>query len=91
MAVCYYTYTRVSLCAYFKCKSLQKNEDGGLRYRGSSLRSWLSVYAKFWQFCRATPDVKKSLPAIENMIRKLETSEREVKRAKTFEKDDLIR
>ena len=45
----------------------------------------------FWQFCRATSDLKKSLPAIENMIRKLESGEKEVKRAKTFEKEDLIR
>ena len=80
-----------SLCAYFKCKSVQRNEDGTLRYRGSSLRSWLSVFAMFWQFCRATSDLKKSLPAIENMIRKLESGEIEVKRAKTFEKEDLIR
>jgi hypothetical protein len=60
--------------------------------RGSSLRSWLSVFAKFWLICRATPDLKKTLPpTIENMIRKLDLTESSVKRAKMFEKHDLLK
>ena len=79
------------LCNYFKENGKKMNEDGTKTYRGSSLRSWLSVFAKFWLFCRATPDLKKTLPTIENMIRKLELTESSVKRAKTFEKDDLLK
>ena len=79
------------LCIYFKENSRKVNEDGSKTYRGSSLRSWLSVFAKFWLFCKATPDLKRSLPSIENMIRKLELTESSVKRARTFEKDDLLK
>jgi hypothetical protein len=79
------------LCSYFKENSRKVNEDGSKTYRGTSLRSWLSVFAKFWLFCKATPDLKRSLPSIENMIRKLELTETSVKRARTFEKDDLLK
>lgn len=54
----------------------------------TSLRSWLSIFTKFWLHT-GRGDLKTKLPIIEANLNKWE-KEHKVKKAKTFTKEDLI-
>jgi hypothetical protein len=42
----------MKLIKYFDDAKNLKNDNGEDRYRATSFRSWLSVFCKFWTFCR---------------------------------------
>jgi hypothetical protein len=78
------------LVAYFNDASQQKLEDGNDRYRAASFRSWNSVFAKFWKYCKFK-DLKAILPQIEDKIGKWEKLQVEAKQAMRFEKEGLLK
>ena len=78
------------LNAYFQIKLNEKNADGTDRYRATTLRSWLSVYGKFWKFVRYT-DLKAIAPQLEANIATKEKQQQQAKQAKVFTKEELVR
>ena len=78
------------LNAYFQVKLNEKNADGTDRYRATTLRSWLSVYGKFWKFVRYT-DLKAIAPQLEANIATKEKQQQQAKQAKVFTKEELVR
>jgi alpha-galactosidase/6-phospho-beta-glucosidase family protein len=57
------------------------------RYTGGTLRSWLSVFKKFWQHTERG-DLSSKLPIIEDNISKWEKTEKKTK-AKPFTEIDI--
>jgi hypothetical protein len=54
------------------------------------MRSWVSVFIKFWKFVRFQ-DLKALEPIIEKRLDDLEKQQEEVKQAKVFEIEQLVR
>ena len=78
------------LIRYFDLKSEQRNDDGTVKHRATTLKSWLSVFVKFWKFVRFQ-DLKQLAPIIETKISDLERQQEEAKQARVFEINDLVR
>jgi len=64
------------------------NPDGSCRYAPTTLRTWLSMIGKFWEFTQRG-DLKKQIPLLESQLGKWEKAYM-VKKASTFTENDLI-
>lgn len=60
----------LTLVHYFRLKKEELDESGKFKYRATTLRSWLSVFCKFWLHCRETPNLKGKVPILELEIGK---------------------
>ena len=63
------------------------NKDGSARFAPTTLRSWLSLLGKFWEFTQRG-DLKAQMPLLESQIGKWE-KDYMIKRARTFSNADL--
>ena len=79
----------MKLIKYFDEARKLKNDKGEDRYRATSFRSWLSVFCKFWTFCRGK-DLKAAVPALEDKISKWEKIQSQARQAKTFTGEELL-
>ena len=79
----------MKLLKYFNEAKAMKNENGEDRYRATSFRSWLSVFCKFWTFCK-NKDLKASTPALEDKIGKWEKMQSMARQAKVFTVQELL-
>ena len=61
----------MKLLKYFNEAKAMKNDNGGDCYCATSFRSWLSVFCKFWLFCK-NKDLKATTPGLEDKIAKWE-------------------
>lgn len=79
----------LSLIDYFDARHKETVGDGDpdLRYAGTTLRGWLSIFSKFWKYS-GKGDLKKDAAVIEDNISKWEKNQ-VVDKANTFEMDDL--
>ena len=75
---------------YFQARMSEKNEEETDKYRATTLRSWLSVFSKFWKFVRLS-DLKILAPQLEANIATREKQQQKVKQAKVFKKEELSR
>jgi hypothetical protein len=74
---------------FLNYKHDQVNVDGTPRYRATTIRSMLSVLCNFFSFCLGVSDLKKSVPQLESNVGKWEKLQQAVKKARTFEREDL--
>lgn len=77
------------LVRYFDLRGSQKNDDGSDKYKATTMRSWVSVFMKFWKFVRFQ-NLKALAPIIEVKLGELEKVQEEVKQAKVFEIEELV-
>jgi hypothetical protein len=68
----------------------EKNVEDTDKYRATTMRSWLSVFCKFWKFVRLS-DLKVLAPQLEANIATREKQQQKVKQAKIFKKEELSR
>ena len=79
----------MKLVNYFNDARAQTNPpDGSPRYRATTIRSWLSVFSKFWRHCKYK-DLKALVPTLEDKIGEWEKKQTEVKQAKCFSREEL--
>lgn len=77
------------LVQYFDLRGSQKNDDGSDNFKATTMRSWVSVFMKFWKFVRFEY-LKQLAPIIEVKLGEIEKMQEEVKQAKVFEIEELV-
>jgi len=77
-----------NLINYFQVSHAKKDEEGDLYHAPTSLRSWFSVFLKFYLHS-GRGDLKKDAPIIATKLNQWEKEYEQIK-AKTFTKQDLL-
>eukprot|EP01038_Epipyxis_sp_PR26KG_P016891 gene16891-23171_t len=78
-----------SLVSYFEMHHNELKEDGTARFAPTTMRTWLSMIGKFWEFTQRGDLKAQMLPLLESQLGKWEKGYC-VKKAKTFSNADLV-
>lgn len=76
---------------FLNYKHNELNLEGTSRYRATTLRSMLSVLCKNFSLCLGVTDLKQSIPQLESNVGEWEKLQQVVKKARTFESEEIAK